>query len=367
MDDSSDSDSENVMFPNIGGATIVEWGDDEKPQIRLDVKSKIELCVIRKDIEELRCLPVGEGMYEIQVKGVGVALLEGRYSDAVLSSRTLCYDNIVDLCQSGDSVPVPDKIRTYMLASIKEAGGPNVEYAALECLLLGYAYYELYCQCNYTGPELSRYDMNRLMDESIVDSLHASALKGLESDGNYPFKGCELPHLLLVARSVLAAVSDLTRAPWQHGIELDPHGEIMPIQNREDIDVVCARAMKSLRTRHWLSARAVLVHTRLLQKQSYMDNPTLFKECQDLFRAAESEFEDILASDWLTTQDSDNAVGVASSSSSVCLVPKSGVGALMQLEKGLSLHYFDEGDKVSCKPNHATHRHPHAASGLVYK
>ena len=336
MGDSSDSDSENILFSNISKSSVaIEWDEQEDNRKELDFLTKFEICFIRKDLHELMSL-FGDGATNYDsVRETAKKIMNGQYADAILSFPLLAYDDLFDICMSGGDVP--DVIRRHMVSRLRQCQSPLVESCALECMLIGYAYYELYCQCNYTGPELSRHDTNRIVDDAVLDSLNASALKCLESDGNYPFKGCQFPHLLLIARSILAAIADWTRGPWQRGIVLDPSGKINPYQNPDELDITCVRATKALRLRHWLSARAAMGHLRVLQRQRYTDNPTLFKECQDLYEAAESNVSDVSSSEWMQSV----CQGACAS-----LVPKSMLMAQLHLEQGLCRHHFDYKDKV---------------------
>jgi hypothetical protein len=76
------------------------------------------------------------------------------------------------------------------------------------------------------------------------------------------------------------------RASWGHGIALDISGKVTPKPAVIPAPVAAVKAVKSLNSREWRSARAAVVHVRLLQKQRYDCNPTLWLECSDLFTQA---------------------------------------------------------------------------------
>ena len=168
-----------------------------------------------------------------------------------------------------------DKHATGMSGSAEAA--EQRTWRAFQVLLMGYAHFELFCQVNYTGPELDRGDVQRLSvavttstntatatattstDTTTADTTSIAAaacsrvggqavpqytaststvssasscaagvllsepqlarkvLRVLECDGNYAFPICELPALLVIARSLLLAVACPLRASWQAG------------------------------------------------------------------------------------------------------------------------------------------------------
>ena len=209
-----------------------------------------------------------------------LSLLRGQYVSLITSSEAvLPFDQLCTMCNTYESTTeVPEKIRKLAFGFIagRGGGGGGEEQAgeagwrAMQVLLLGCAHFFLFCQVNYTGPALQRDDARKLSVAARILCVHAiatsaitseyttestteqrstvssglgqavpqcsatpkaeeeedidlSALKNktilriLECDGNYAFPLCELPLLLVLARSLLLAVACPLRAGWQAG------------------------------------------------------------------------------------------------------------------------------------------------------
>ena len=110
------------------------------------------------------------------------------------------------------------------------------------------------------------------------------------------------------------------------------------------------KSMRTLCSRQWLSCRALVVHLRLLQQQSYNDNATLFKEMEDMFSEAETEINNVVERSSYKPFTSQCLQG--HSNLSVFNETEGGIVpdnkyliGLLYLEKGLACHHFDFGDK----------------------
>lgn len=168
-----------------------------------------------------------------------------------------------------------DAVETYIFDG-------DVEYRKsrlLDCLVLGVAYLEIFCQVNYTGPELPLASLNELDDTNI----HAICTQLLECDGTYAFGISEIPQALFIARSILSTIADPIRADWKHGIELNQDGLINKSLRTGPVRGDINDLIKSLPSIYWWNARATITHLRLLQRQTYDNVPTLWKECQDMY------------------------------------------------------------------------------------
>ena len=173
-------------------------------------------------------------------------------------------------------------VKTILLSELATATSLERNWKCLYMLAIGIAYLELYVQINYTGPELNGDDTAIIIPEETSRIIHDSAINILEVDGEYCFAICQAPHLLVVSRLILSILADNTRPTWKHGIQLSPSGDIVATDVCEDERVLSYGTQKII-SRHWQSARASMIHLRLLQKQGYDHTPTLWKECLDNF------------------------------------------------------------------------------------
>jgi hypothetical protein len=116
-------------------------------------------------------------------------------------------------------------------------------------------------------------------------------VRELECDGTYAFRSIEIPQTLLIARVILSTLANPQEASWQEGIALDPTGGItkkvfVAKKTAPHAEETLAVERAVLHSVHWWSGRAAVVHLRLLQKNSYEDVPTLWREVQSRFQQA---------------------------------------------------------------------------------
>lgn len=101
------------------------------------------------------------------------------------------------------------------------------------------------------------------------------------------------------------------------------------------------KAVRALVSAQWLSSRALVLHLRLLQKQSYSDNPSLLQEATDMFAGAEGALGSVAGKPPALTPPAQCPAGEKEG-----VVPEnSHLPALLLLESGLAQHFFDRGDK----------------------
>lgn len=278
----SDSDDEDFCLFGMKGPIIVCEEDEvqattvPEAEMSLTILQHLELCFLRKDEHAVKCLSRGAATLtalQHQTIDMVLSLFRGEYVSLITSS--LAPLPMAHLCQLSNiyrgTGEVPDNIRhlAFMFIADGQASDSSPEDAAwrgFQVLVLGSAYQHLFCQVNYTGPELGQEEAEVLVNavgeggeaalvlsvpvtasdtpstlslcslgESIASGkdqlpsdsttkktdlsvLHSKAvLRALESDGNYPFALCSVPLLLLVARCLLRAVACPLRAGWQAG------------------------------------------------------------------------------------------------------------------------------------------------------
>ncbi|KAJ1420394.1 hypothetical protein B484DRAFT_453130 [Ochromonadaceae sp. CCMP2298] len=256
---------------------------------------------------------------------------------------------------------IHDNVLEYVMAGADEA---SRKCRCLESMVLAVAYLEVFCQSNYTGPELLQASLQYFqIDEDGVNNC----IQELECDGNYAFRIVEVPQTLLVARSMLLTLCDPANAGWKAGIELDEGGNISlkkltpneTIQQIMDLEV--SAFLPSL---PWWGARATVLHTRLLQKQSYEHLPTLWTSSQLLFASVLQNYCGLDASVNITSVDKEEAVAASSRAfyrtMADCIGSLQGVSPQLEeklpqicrhsatqawLEWGLCNVYFSFGDK----------------------
>lgn len=228
---------------------------------------------------------------------------------------------------------VVDTMRRITLEFIEKGGSLlEKECRALQCLILAAGFLEIFCQSNYTGPELSPASISQLFidpDDSQTRNLHSHAVRVLECDGEWVYTMCELPHTLLLSRAIMLALAAPTRASWEHGISLSIDGVVsaadskIKFTKRYPKACRCAASLDSLM---WRSARVTTIHARLLPNLTYDKIPTLWKECTDYFSAA--------------------GVGVARMlGTDVSLRGGRMLLSQLSLERGLCQHHFNFDDK----------------------
>lgn len=210
-----------------------------------------------------------------------------------------------------------NEIRTMLLNYLfdfPDKSKPNC-CRCLKLVVIGTLLLELYCQANYTGPELIPEEVSILFgsNEAKEAASFKCAIDSLECDGDYPFPNCTMPQLLYVSRCLLSIIAEPDECFWQDGVYLDSEGlarKFRTFESRqspfaqqtqkfEQIEQIpsCEKGNSLLKqntllsdicstcvpSRHWRHARASIIHLRLLQNQSHEHIPTLWKECSTSF------------------------------------------------------------------------------------
>jgi hypothetical protein len=371
----SDSDEESdFMFPtSLNLTNIIEMNDNESTPHQLHSLFPLMTCLLTRDLLTLETLkqqqqapinnPTPCDLEKNAALHVTELLLQGKYLEIVLHNPFLSYQTLLHTCSSSEK-PFEDICRLVSHTIQSASSSPSssgaalsAEFASYHCLLIGYAYYELFCQCNYTGPELSSQELSSVsVEDEMMNSVSKNILSTLECDGIYPFRLSQFPHTLFISRAILRYLADPSRASWQQGIQLDSLGNISSKLSSQELDLKTVRGTKFLGIlKSWLSMRVCVCHARLLQSQSHTKLPTLWKECQDLMNQIDQSIERF-QQDALTSLQSAGVVEGESLTKKVDekhnskFLPSSEIHSLYLLEKGLCCHHFDYQDKVLSPP-----------------
>lgn len=354
----SDSDDEvdptfNFLKPNFN--VVYEDDEDkstsstnhntelESEQIALEsvVCYDIEMAWLNQDIVSLE---------DIQLRHENLTSDESVTIRLVLdvingSHISLFYDDNLDM-NNDDAIKLVksfvqmecnyEAIRQQIYHDVISCTPINQHIRCLKYLVLGSLLLDMYCQANYTGPEFNPKDIQLIAGASSGEEMQVkifdNALNQLECDGDYPFPICCLPNLLLVSRCILALLASPTFEYWRSGIKIDVHGSIERIVSSKVCSVSMVSACSYLRSSQWQSARAAVIHLRLLQKQSFEHIPTLWKECSDNFLASISAFELNIDKPRHLSRE---------------------LQCQLWLEWGLCMHYFEYKDKGKACFQHA--------------
>ena len=376
MSDSSDDEESGVFSFLKSGATIQV--EDDSSVIRL-----VDYLLLTRDGDNMqRLLSIMPSEKAIQCM---VDVLNGKHIK-VLSDGPFSIDKMLQLIMLRSQQPAASDmlyqdIKGILMSELEEGTSLEREWKCLYMLAIGVAYLELYVQINYTGPELSGNDTEVVIPEDNGKTIHENSINVLEVDGEYCFSICQAPQLLLISRLILSILADNTRPNWKHGIRLSPSGDIVTVGTCEE-ELVLSYGAKNITSRHWHSARASMIHLRLLQKQGYDHTPTLWKECLDNFTKVLGTYGGAIgpASKYIGSKrdrekDDDSVSGVTTYSSSInnlafllsdvdpkkyfeptnnfsdkgsVVLPasmKAKMASQAWLEWGLCCHHFDAGDK----------------------
>lgn len=314
----SDSDDDLGAFSFLKNDFVVEEdapesSEDQSKLSEVEASSlvcqKVDELVLLRDQEKIEALWLGMDESNIalerEICAMGKLLLQGKHLVLLqeYSPDDLHTTELTGLCvMEGDCVA---QVRNRLFQYIG-AGGDAMdrECRAMQCLLIAVTYLELYCQENYTGPELdqdsiyllytdegSSMKKNSDQFEDLVQNIQKHSTKYLECDGLYTFPHCSIPHTLLIARSMLMVLADPERANWRRGIQLDEEGFILKSVHNRPIPILYLMASRTIQSSNWHCARATLVHARLLQRLDYQQVPTLWKETQDQLEKARMKFD----------------------------------------------------------------------------
>lgn len=211
--------------------------------------------------------------------------------DGLALSNSALLDQLSRIDSTGSSTTLLYKqVHDMVLSFILDGDHTAKVTRTFECLLLGISYLELYCQTNYTGPELPPAQLE------VFQVNGAACVQELECDGTYAFRSIELPQTLLLARIILSTLAEPHAAGWKEGIALDSKGGVSRrlLADAENILTLTEERLV-LKSIVWWSARAAVVHLRLLQKQSYEDVPTLWNEVTTKFTTVLNTFSSLPA------------------------------------------------------------------------
>lgn len=208
-------------------------------------------------------------------------LLQGKHLEIIVAFNSTSLDYNKMFKENVDDVTVDffDLIRNAGLSFLaNQDTALTLKNKMFRLFLLGITYLELYCQCNYTGPELSnvehvKYELSN--NKNIINEL--------ECDGYYPYHSVEMPQFLLAARAILSLLAAPYQKHWKEGIHLDEDGKILiPSFPKEDLPTeqqeLFALFQQEYHSFTWWHARACTFHVRLLQKQNYDAIPRLWTE-----------------------------------------------------------------------------------------
>jgi len=246
----------------------------------------LDLLLVIKESDKLNQLLEkydNTGTSTARVSAICKAVIGGSYLHAMnlFSDTELSLPSLLEACtEAGD---VFGKIRIAVLKYISDFNDNERNVRRFELLLLGIAYLELYCQVNYTGPELPPSQLSVFTASGKTEFC----VRELECDGSFAFRTIEIPQTLLFARIILSAIANQYDASWREGITVDADG----IVSRRKLSATeTISSEQTLLSANWWSARAAVVHLRLLQKQTYDDVPTLWQEVQERFSLVLSDF-----------------------------------------------------------------------------
>lgn len=337
-----DSDEGDFLFHGVNSLNIIEVDDNKKKKI-IHSLFPLFICLITKNNIKIQQLSYDTPL-EQQALTSTKQLLDGKYLEMIKNNQYMRYDELFQICKTSNT-PFEDICRLVSCVISSSSSPIDAELICYQCLILAYAYFELYCQCNYTGPELSPIELSQLGSDDDMGVVSKNVIRSLECDGVYPFRLCQLPHTLFIARTILLYIADPSRASWQQGIQLDNSGKILSKLSQNELDLKTVRASKFLDIlKQWLSFRACVIHLRLLQSQNYTKVPTLWKECEDMTGIIDQRIEDFQEDTLHNFDYSANYVEKEKPCSE--FVPSSQIRTLYLLEKGLSYHFFDFSDKV---------------------
>lgn len=288
---------------NLDGATVHYSANDTAAQSNINTKEHHSEHAASSSIQELENY-LAEGKYCEILRGTFAQEffhgLEPSGTAGTLVASTL-RDRVLSICTDSTSCV-------------------KVEFLAIAAL-------NLFLQLNYTGPSLEKMAKEHMMNDDLgmsnnplrgidphpcfVKLLHGdtdqeqdtekndflltaprrntnyqnSVLTELAVDGDWPSQTCQVPYLLLLARSILATLANPSRPQWTHAVG----STTTTTTNNNNIqDSILpesfAVASSQLFAVHLWSARAVVAHQRLLQSRKGESSVTLWDETQYIFQ-----------------------------------------------------------------------------------
>ena len=296
----------------------------------------------------------------------GIALEESSIVDNIDLLKEFCCGNFVGVITKYDVIDWKDFIDLLIfeedsLISLKRKLEKSIlalsdvseknSFPIFNLLVFGISCLELYCQANFTGPELSRQDTETIHAAADESKIHNISLQLLECDGHYPYPICQIPHTLLISRLILHTLAECDKKIWKEGFELDASGNIIRAQELDESASIFHESTRQFQSLSWWCARAAVVHARLLQDCRYETIPTLWNECKDLFAKALSAygtFPRINLPEKSTFEI--NGQPHEGEAYEHHPPPTNILLAKLNLEWGLCMHHFSFGDKVIPRP-----------------
>jgi hypothetical protein len=255
----ADSDEELGFLPTLAGVLLGDESDDDGAQAITAVDPQLE----KMQVDFLlRTKGVVYSKYNKLAEDTCVKILEGDYV-AVLASipDRFAVEDLLGCC--GQESPIEAIIK--LVCEYLECGAvEETPVRVLQCLWLGFAYLELFCQANYTGPELTRTQLACVSGRTDEESerLVKDSMRALECDGNYCFPICQIPQCLLISRSILSFLANPAKASWSQGVRLDTEGTVLFYNSSVTLRRDVLLRLESISSRHWLNARAAVIHSR---------------------------------------------------------------------------------------------------------
>lgn len=254
---SGDSDEEAGFLPSIIGEVEDEAGEEETlesmPSLSPEVTRLERGILLRRHVS-------GFSQRYSAVSDKVEMVLNGEYLRLIgpAAPASLHVSILISSILDEDCIGlIAQKVVEYI-----EISEEHMEERILETMLVGFAYLELYCQLNYTGPELSDATLSPLFGSGPTKKIFENALTALECDGNYCFRLCCIPQSLLISRIILSTLALPEDAAWNHGVYLGAEGDILRYKSKLRFSRRALAILKTLRCPTWLNARAAVVHTR---------------------------------------------------------------------------------------------------------
>ncbi len=383
----SDSDDDLGAFAFMKKKIIVEDNSEREKAEEAELLSTptqlmhpnaIDMHFMSRDVDALKEL-VGKSQLNDEALShqIAIDILEGRHVNVVqnLAPESLRLNNLVKLLQDSDTKDTSTNIRNLVYKYISDSSSLGESEARMNVvLMLGTALLELYCQENYTGPELLPATLKLLHgvndneqdgddDGDIYEKkLHERSLTLLECDGVYAFNLCKIPHTILLSRYFLSSVSLPNRCFWQSGIKLDKvTGKLMSIEyNRTNSNTssdgdgiklpYIHRANQLSKCCTWLSVRAAMIHSRMMHNISKDILPTMYLEIHDCYNITSESYKLDYYTDLATTTNvtiTNENENENEDETIYKLITQ------IYLEKGLYHHHYEYKDKGKYEFNQA--------------
>ena len=235
-------------------------------------------------------------------------LSSGKYEETLMSTYSEAFfGDIESLGDKSMAEAIRDRVWSYADSISK----------CVQVELLAVAAFNLFLQLNYTGPSLdcgtspfdvakseplaeinphgcfrsrlnppvdaSKEEMKKLSSSALKreNEFHNKVLSELAVDGEWPCQVCQVPYLLLVARSMFFALASPQRRDWTHSVGYDVKETEVLVETKS---YSFCQLVKNLKAVHLWSARAAVAHQRLLQARE--PSATLWEEAKGNFQFA---------------------------------------------------------------------------------